>query len=284
MDWSTTVEDYYPVNPRPRWGYDLATQPQVARVLNQGMPLYLATLQRFAEHRELILSVDDYIQGEEVKPYWNNAWFSVLDAASLMCFFAIERPQRYIEIGSGFSTRFARHAIRQLSLNTKITSIDPEPRKAIDGLCDQVIRRGIEDCDLSVFDDLSAGDILFFDGSHRIFANSDVSVFFFEILPRVPPNVLIHVHDIFLPLDYPSSWNHRLYSEQYLLAAMLMCGRRPFDVILPNCFLYTQQKSFQLISELLSGKGEKGPSSVYYNNGSNTPGVSFWMRKLPEPF
>ncbi len=279
MDWSTTVEDYYPVSPRPRWGYGQETQPQIAQVLARGLPGYLNTLKGFLSHRRLVTSVADYAPGEEVKPFWNNGWFSTLDAAALMCFMATERPVRYVEIGSGFSTRFARHAMRELGLATTITSIDPQPRKAIDDLCDVVIRQGVETCGLDLFDSLEAGDILFFDGSHRVFTNSDVTIFFFEILPRLKPGVLVQIHDIFLPLDYPASWNARFYSEQYLLGAMLMCGQRPFDVVLPHCFLYTQQSSFALISELLASEGEFGPSSVFYNNGHDTPGVSFWLRK-----
>ena len=97
---------------------------------------------------------------------------------------------------------FARHAIRTGNLKTTIMSIDPKPRAEIDSLCDRVMRLPLELCDLNLFRELEPGDILFFDGSHRIFANSDVTVFFIEVLPRLKPGVLVHVHDIFLPADY----------------------------------------------------------------------------------
>jgi hypothetical protein len=64
---------------------------------------------------------------------------------------------------------------------------------------------------------------------------SDVTVFFFEILPLLRPGVLVHVHDILLPRDYPPEWRYRYYSEQYLLAAFLLADR--FDVLLPNAFI-----------------------------------------------
>lgn len=45
-------------------------------------------------------------------------------------------------------------------------------------------------------------DVVFLDGSHRVFMNNDASVFFLDGLPRLPPGVLVGVHDIFLPEDY----------------------------------------------------------------------------------
>ena len=95
----------------------------------------------------------------------------------------------------------------------------------------------LEDCDLSLFDQLKAGDILFFDGSHRSFTNSDVTVFFLELMPRLKPGVIVHIHDIFLPSDYPPEWERKMYSEQYILAAMLLCPTQPFKVLLPNFYI-----------------------------------------------
>ena len=37
-------------------------------------------------------------------------------------------------------------------------------------------------------------------------------------------SVIVHVHDIFTPRDYPSAWvldERRLYNEQYILEAFL---------------------------------------------------------------
>ena len=107
---------------------------------------------------------------------------------------------------------------------TRIVSIDPQPRAEVDELCDRVLRVPLEAADLSVFDELSDGDVLFFDGSHRTFMNSDATVFFLEVLPRLADGVLVGVHDVFLPYDYPRDFADRYYSEQYLLAAHLIAG------------------------------------------------------------
>lgn len=149
----------------------------------------------------------------------------------------IKRPNNlYLEIGSGNSTKIARHAINCLGIPAKIISIDPQPRASIDTLCDRHIRKGLEYCDLSIFTELQSGDILFFDGSHRAFTNSDVTVFFLEIIPRLGPGIVVHIYDVFLPVDYPPEWRKRLYSEQYILAAMLLCPRSCIRTILPNWY------------------------------------------------
>jgi hypothetical protein len=119
------------------------------------------------------------------------------------------------------STKFARRAIRDHGLPTRIVSIDPDPRDEIDALCDTAIRESLEQIDLNVVDELERGDIVFIDGSHHCFMNSDVTVFFLDILPRLKPGTLVQFHDLMLPYDYPLEWIERYYSEQYLLAAYL---------------------------------------------------------------
>jgi hypothetical protein len=175
-------------------------------------------------------------------PCWMNDWLDGLDTFALYGFVATRNPALYVEVGSGYSTKVVRRAIKDRNLRTKITSIDPNPRTEIDKLCDSVVRQPLEKCDLKVFDSLTASDILFMDGSHRCFMNSDVTVLFLEILPRLKPGVLVHLHDIFLPLDYPPYWEyqyypHRYWSEQYLLAASLLAGHSGYEVVLPNHYI-----------------------------------------------
>ena len=139
----------------------------------------------------------------------------------------------------------------------RIVSVDPEPRASIDALCDDVVRAGLEYSDLSLFNQLEAGDILFFDGSHRTFTNSDVTVFFLEIIPRLKPGITVHIHDIFLPVDYPPEWSRRLYSEQYMLAAMLLCKSSPVKTILPNWYVCNDGTLTHHIADLLVQLGMK---------------------------
>jgi len=90
-------------------------------------------------------------------------------------------PKRYLEIGSGNSTKIVVRASRGGALDTHITSIDPHPRAEIGRLCHHIVRAPLETADLSIFDALKLGDTAFFDGSHRAFMASDAVVFFVEI-------------------------------------------------------------------------------------------------------
>ena len=200
-------------------------------------------------------------------PFWKNGWFENFDAAALVGLLVSKAPARYLEIGSGNSTKFARYAVERAKLPTSITSIDPRPRAAVDALCDKVIRERLEDCDLSLFEQLDSGDMIFFDGSHRVFTNSDTTVFFLEVLPRIRRGVVIHVHDIFLPWDYLPDWGQRMYSEQYLLAAMILSPEPLFKILLPNFFACTDLELNAQIKLLLEPIG------------LIAQGWSFWMEK-----
>ena len=137
-------------------------------------------------------------------PHWLNQFFSPLDAIALTGMIREYRPALYLEIGSGNSTKFARRAVSLYSPKTRIVSIDAEPRAEVDSICDEVIRQSLESLDsLCIFDRLQPGDFLFLDGSHRCLMNSDVTAAFLDVIPRLRIGVILHLHDIFLPWNYP---------------------------------------------------------------------------------
>jgi hypothetical protein len=183
--------------------------------------------------------------------------------------FAREAAAYYVEIGSGFSTRFARRAITDARDRAKIVSIDPEPRDDIESLCDENIRMPLEAADQSVFARLSEGDVVFIDGSHRCLSNSDATVFFLEILPNLPPGVIVGIHDIYLPDDYPPEWSDRFYSEQYLLAAYLLGGHQGAEVLLPIHFC-SRLRDFGALTDHLWR--ELATKDIDHD------GSSFWLR------
>lgn len=84
---------------------------------------------------------------------------------------------------------------------------------------------------------MGAGDIVFLDGSHRVGMGSDVTLFFLEVLPRLAPGVLVHIHDIYLPNDYPPELVGRNYSEQYMLAAVLLAAGSRYLIELPAFYV-----------------------------------------------
>jgi hypothetical protein len=121
---------------------------------------------------------------------------------------------------SNFSLAEKQHE-NVYEMGPRLYSVDLHPRAEIDSLCDKVIRQPLERSDLSFINDLGAGDILFIDSSHRCFMNSDVTVLFLDVLPKLRRGVAVHIHDIYLPLDYPQERAHWFHSEQY-------CSQRVF--------------------------------------------------------
>jgi hypothetical protein len=262
---SRAVVVTYPSQPRSRWGYGAAGEARLTAVIEKNRGEYERMLRSFAPFRGAIERIPQIAAAGSAEPNWDNGYFLALDAAALYGVIATARPRRLFEIGSGNSTRFARRAIRDQGLPTSLLSIDPSPQADIDEICDVVVRQPLEEVDVALFDQLEAGDILFFDGSHYPFMNSDVVVLWVEILPRLKPGVLVHVHDVFLPYDYPPDWVERFYSEQYLLAVALLAPRAALDVVLPNQFIAKDPALRRVVDESLGPRAADG-------------GTSFWMR------
>jgi len=264
----------HPVEALPRYGHGRPPHPEISRILAAGAESYAATLTRFLGFSEPLLRLPVRAERSSPEPSWINPWLFGLDTFALYGFLASERPGLLIEIGSGHSTRVARRAVQDHALATKIVSIDPKPRAEIDGLCDEIVRRRLEQCDLSIFDRLGAGDMLFFDGSHRTFMNSDVTVFFLEVLPRLKAGVLVHIHDILLPEDYLPWWEqrfypHRYWSEQYVLAASLLAGHSHYTVVLPNHYVALTRQIAGVLDNFWAAP---------QLNGVSRDGSSFWIR------
>ncbi len=220
----------YPVASTPRYGTKTAPHSLISKILQEKGNAFETVLDEISLRTTLLQGIASE-STESLCPYWNNGWFPALDATVLMNYILKYRSKRYLEIGSGNSTIFAHHAKTFGGLSTTITSIDPHPRCDIDQLCTKVIRRGLQDVDLAIFDELEEGDILFFDGSHLVFTDSDVTIFFLEVLPRISRGVLVHIHDIFWPLDYPMEWGTRYYSEQYMLAMLLIYAPSRYETL-----------------------------------------------------
>jgi len=178
---------------------------------------------------------------------FKNDYFNGLDAAVLYSLIRHLRPRRVIEIGSGYSTRFAHKALTRNADGGRLTCIEPHPEERLNGLrlSVEVIQKRVEEIDVDFFSCLEANDILFIDSSHTVKFGSDVCYEFLEVLPTLRPGVWVHVHDIFFPHDYPAEWllKRRLaLNEQYLLEAFLSFNRE-FQVALANHWLTLDHSS-----------------------------------------
>jgi Methyltransferase domain len=257
----------YPVTPKTRF-FPGNPHPKLFEILNRSREAYRARLTRFLPYR----SDFDRIQrhngtNDETEPTWLNDFLPPFDAMSLYSFVVEANPRVIVEVGSGNSTKFMRRAIRDHQLRSNMVTIDPGARAFTDRISDQVIRRSAEDVDLAVFDQLQPGDLLFIDSSHRVLQNSDVTVLFLDVIPRLPPGVLVHVHDINLPYDYDEILD-RFYSEQYILAAYLLAEGNHIQVLLPNLFISYDQELKPILDPIWTLPGLRD---------LDRRGASFWF-------
>lgn len=222
----------YPVNPRPRWGWGSPVHPELAAIIDGRADHYDRLIAQLHDLKEWAARIPR--SGADPSLRWDNDWWGGLDALVHCWLLRERRPATYLEVGSGYSTMFARRAIDDFNLPTRIVSVDPQPRALVDALCDEVIRRPLEDVGAEVVDRVSSGDVVVFDGSHVAAMNSDAVVMLLEILPRLPDDVVLGVDDVFLPADYHPTWAERFYGEQYLLAALLLGGGGGWNVLFPG--------------------------------------------------
>lgn len=199
--------------------------------------------------------------------YTRNSQYSWLDSRAWFVLLRAWKPRRIIEVGCGFSSLLTADVnSRFLADQVEFSCIEPYPRDflldGIPGLSKLTVAR-VQDVPLAEFDDLRSGDVLFIDSSHVAKTGSDVNYLYFEVLPRLRPGVRIHIHDIFLPQDYPKEWaleENRSWNEQYVLRALLMYSTR-FRVLFGSFYAYHQFPD--LVSEAL----ELGDRPLYGGSG-----------------
>ncbi|MDP1967551.1 MAG: class I SAM-dependent methyltransferase [Reyranella sp.] len=195
-------------------------------------PPYPAIEQLFERHAATFAAMlnavdahagDDAAGGiEGLKSLLGQSWFPSLDAAVAYALVRERKPQRIVEVGSGHSTRILARAECGVG---EILAIDPMPRTDIVGLPGvRVVPSTLQAAPADLFDGLRAGDVLFIDSSHILMPGSDVDILLNRVLPRLPAGVLVHIHDIFLPFDYPAIWGWRNYNEQQGVVPLLATG------------------------------------------------------------
>jgi hypothetical protein len=173
--------------------------------------------------------------------HFHNGMYDYIDALVLYCMVRQMKPSLVLEVGSGYSTRISAQAALKNG-NTQVVAIEPYPsavlQAGIPGLTSLLVKK-IEEVELSQFEQLGENDILFIDTSHVVKTGGDVNYLYLEVLPRLRPGVIVHIHDIFLPEDYPLWWlteRTLFWNEQYLLQAFLT-HNTDFQILLANNYL-----------------------------------------------
>ncbi|MES0827181.1 class I SAM-dependent methyltransferase [Ruegeria sp. SCP11] len=189
-----------------------------------------------AEYAAALVALKDHEQNQTGYRA-GNGYYDSPDADALYLMIRRFSPKRVIEVGCGNSTRVTRQAIIDGGLNTQITAIDPHPRADIAHVVDHFEQKRLEEVDLALFDQLEAGDVLFIDSSHVVRMSNDVAHLFCRIIPALKPGVVIHVHDVFLPYEYPKRFFYDCpgWGEQYILHALLQSGA--YSMLWPGYYL-----------------------------------------------
>jgi hypothetical protein len=205
-------------------GIDLQLDQQLARLASWNSSSHQTLFKELQSDPELRLS--------------SNGYFLTPDAEIYASMILDRKPRRIIEVGSGFSTLIARKTIRYAGYPTKLLAIDPRPRTDVKAAVDELLLTTVEQSGLIDFD-WAADDVLFIDSSHICRTRGDLPYLFCQVLPSLPAGVLVHVHDIFLPYDYPNIFDPWCYEELYLLHCMLAHTPR-YQTVFANHFLSRQ--------------------------------------------
>lgn len=205
--------------------------------------------------------------------YAQNGFFGGGSAAILSAIMRHFRPKRIIEVGSGFSSA-AMLDVNERFLEGSIafTFIEPNPERLYSLLSEQdkskvrIYADIVQNLQREIFAELHENDILFIDSSHVAKINSDVVYLLTEILPILRRGVIIHIHDIYWPFEYPEDWvlAGRAWNEAYLVKAFLQFNNC-FEILLFNSYLGMHQKEFvsKHLPQFMSGGGS-----------------SLWIRKI----
>ncbi|MDQ6523344.1 class I SAM-dependent methyltransferase [Nocardioides sp. LHD-245] len=141
------------------------------------------------------------------------------DARTLYYMLREHKPARYLEVGSGLSTYYASLAGRRNAAEgapLQITCVEPYPFDALRSLPNfQLVEGFVQDVPTARFEELEAGDLLFIDSSHSLKIDSDVAYLFLEVLPRIKPGVIVHIHDVPFPFNTPYPADTWLFGERW---------------------------------------------------------------------
>lgn len=208
--------------------------------------------------------------------FLSNRDFGPVDAEILYGMVRKYKPRRIIEIGSGNSTLLTAQAVienkKRDNAECDFTAVEPYPRDMlVEGLpgLSSFIKAPVQQVPFAEFEKLGVDDILFIDSSHVLKIGGDVQYEYLEILPRLNPGVLVHIHDIFLPAEYPRTWvfdQFRFWNEQHLLQAFLAFNQK-FEVVWAGSCMH------------LEHSGELENAFPSYDKTKNHPG-SFWIRRV----
>lgn len=208
--------------------------------MNEAVQLEL--LNQFSEFKS---ETPDWKKNKTLRYRYDNKWYPSSDGIALYSILRTFKPQRIIEVGSGYSSALMLDVNDQFfSGNMNLTFIEPNPERLnsllrkTDRSKTTIIEKMVQTVPLSTFESLESGDLLLIDSSHVAKTGSDVNFLFFQVLPVLKPGVIVHIHDVFYPFEYPEAWitGGRNWNEIYLLRAFLQ-NNKHYEILFFNHFM-----------------------------------------------
>jgi predicted O-methyltransferase YrrM len=198
-----------------------------------------------------------------------NRMYGSSDGAVYYSMLTTLRPKKVVEVGSGFSSAIALDCRDQQLHDLELTFIEPYPERLLgllkegDKSTTTLHQSAVQDVPIEVFDVLDNGDILFIDSTHVSKPGSDVNLLLFRVLPRLKPGVIVHVHDIFYPFEYPDEWltERRSWNESYLLRSFLSYNNA-FQITLFNSWIW--QEHPEVVQRYLPESSNERPGSIWF--------------------
>lgn len=206
---------------------------------------------------------------EGLRFHVNNSSFESGDAEFWYQLVRKKKPRRIFEVGSGNSSLMAIAAIRrnQEEDNTyacKHICIEPYEMPWLEDTPALVVRERVEELAPSFFSELENNDILFIDSSHVIRPEGDVLFEYLNLLPTLNSGVIVHIHDIFSPRNYPEEWlvgQVRFWNEQYLVEAFLTHNSSWSIIAALNYLRHNHYDRLKTVAPFLTQDRE--PGSLY---------------------
>ena len=243
-------------------------QPRHLPGINFNHNEQLALMKKLIHHKEIrdlkLTKLPESIYDFDIR-----GAFKFGDAEFLYQIIRLLKPKKFVEIGSGSSTKIAYQALKKNKEETNIKSehicIEPYEMPWLEDIGVKVIRKLAEDCDANIFTSLEENDILFIDSSHIIRPQGDVLKEYLEIIPNLKKGVYVHVHDIFSPRDYLDEWIRdevHFWNEQYLLEALLSDTNK-YEIVAALNYLYHKNfNELKIVCPYISEGLE--PGSFYF--------------------
>jgi hypothetical protein len=244
---------------------EIFAAPDALPGIDLGHERQLALLPELAREAALAPFTDE--PGEGGRYGYDNPFFGAGDALAWWGLLRLRRPPRVVEVGSGWSSAVLLDAIDATEgWSPEVTFVEPYPDRLQELVRDDddaaLWQVGVQDAPREIFDALEAGDVLFIDSTHVAKIGSDVNLLLLDIVPSLAPGVLVHVHDIMYPFEYPAEWvfDGRAWTEAYVLRALLV-GNATLRIVWWNDMM--QAFHGDAVTAAMPRWGTNGGGSIY---------------------